>query len=251
MRGWFHRGGSKQMSRQNILRVSGLNAGYRGIQVLWDIDIVVPKNSIVSMIGANGAGKSTMVKAICGLLPVMSGKVEFNGEDITRLMSYERVAKRLILIPDERGLFPEMTVYENLIMGGYTVSDQDKVRKAIDWGCEMFPVLKKRSGQNAGCLSGGEQQMLAIAKALVSQPELLILDEPSSGLAPIIIDKMFEVLGDIRDKGITIFLVEQNVRRSLNISDYCYALENGKIGMQGESASLRSNDDIRALYLGM
>jgi len=239
------------MSKKDILRVSGLNAGYRGIQVLWDIDIVVPKNSIVSMIGANGAGKSTMVKAICGLLSVMSGKVEFNGEDITGLMPYERVAKRMILVPDERGLFPEMTVYENLIMGGYTVRDKDKVRKAIDWGCEMFPVLKKRSGQNAGCLSGGEQQMLAIAKALVSQPELLILDEPSSGLAPIIIDKMFEVLSDIRDKGITILLVEQNVRRSLNISDYCYALENGRIRIQGESASLRSNDDIRALYLGM
>jgi len=239
------------MSKQNILRVSGLNAGYRGIQVLWDIDITVPKNSIVCMIGANGAGKSTMVKAICGLIPLISGSVEFKDEDITSLMPYERVTKRLILIPDERGLFPEMTVYENLIMGGYTVKDQEKVQKAIDWGCEMFPVLKKRAGQNAGCLSGGEQQMLAIAKALVSQPELLILDEPSSGLAPIIIDKMFEVLGDIRDRGITIFLVEQNVRRSLNISDYCYALENGRIVMQGEPDSLRNNEDIRALYLGM
>lgn len=239
------------MSEQAFLHVSGLNAGYRNIQVLWDINISVPKNSIVSMIGANGAGKSTMVKAICGLIPLMSGKVMFNGDDITAIAPYKRVEKQLILIPDERGLFPEMTVHENLLMGGYAVKDKDKIQKAIEWGCEMFPILKKRGSQNAGSLSGGEQQMLAIAKALVSQPKLLIFDEPSSGLAPIIIDKMFEALGVIRDKGITIFLVEQNVRRSLNISNYCYVLENGRIGKQGESNTLRSNEDIRALYLGM
>lgn len=239
------------MSETCILEVNQLNVSYHGLQVLWDISISVKENSIVSIIGANGAGKSTLAKAITGIIPMMCGSIVFMGKDITKMPSHDRVKERLIMIPDERGLFPEMTVMENLQMGGFTVKDRNKIQEAIAWGFEMFPVLKKRVHQNAGSLSGGEQQMLAMAKALVSQPKLLILDEPSSGLAPIIIDRMFEVLTDIRNKGITVLLVEQNVRRSLDISDYCYVLENGRLGMEGPSASLKNRKEIKELYLGM
>ena len=235
----------------HILEVKDLNAGYGSIQVLWDINLKVPEGSIVSMIGANGAGKSTMVRALSGLLAVKSGTVTFKGQDITEKPAHERVLDRLVLVPDERGLFPSMTVLENLIMSGYTVKEKEKIQQAIEWGYELFPVLKKRKHQAAGSLSGGEQQMLAMAKALVCQPELLILDEPSSGLAPIIIDRMFEVLKEICAKGIPILLVEQNVRRSLNISDYCYVLENGRMAMEGASKDLSSDERIRELYLGM
>ena len=237
---------------EKLLTVSNLNAGYGGIQVLWDTDLEIPDKSIVSVIGANGAGKSTMVRAISGLIPIMSGNIQFKGEDITNVPAYERVKKRLVLIPDERGLFPDMSVYENLIMGGYSVDDKSKIQDAIDFNYELYPILKKRASQNAGSLSGGEQQMLAMAKALVAQPDLLILDEPSSGLAPIIIDQMFDALVTIREKrNITILLVEQNVRRSLNICDYCYVLENGRVGMHGYADDLKNDESVKEMYLGI
>lgn len=239
------------MNKTNILEVEGLNIGYRSLQVLWDINIEVKKNTIVSIIGANGSGKSTLVKAITGIIPIMSGRIKFREKEISNLLPHERVKERLVMIPDERGLFPEMTVLENLQMGGYPIKDKAKIEEAIIWGFDLFPILKKRAHQNAGSLSGGEQQMLAMAKALVAQPQLLILDEPSSGLAPIIIDKMFQVLIDIKKKNITVLLVEQNVRRSLKISDYCYVLENGRIGMEGLSASIKDKEEIKELYLGM
>jgi len=239
------------VNKTNILEVEGLNIGYRSLQVLWDINIEVKKNTIVSIIGANGSGKSTLVKAITGIIPIMSGRIKFREKEISNLLPHERVKERLVMIPDERGLFPEMTVLENLQMGGYPIKDKAKIEEAIIWGFDLFPILKKRAHQNAGSLSGGEQQMLAMAKALVAQPQLLILDEPSSGLAPIIIDKMFQVLIDIKKKNITVLLVEQNVRRSLKISDYCYVLENGRIGMEGLSASIKDKEEIKELYLGM
>jgi branched-chain amino acid transport system ATP-binding protein len=239
------------MESKKMLRAINMNVGYSGQQVLWDISVDVNYESIVCIIGANGAGKSTFVKAICGLAPLMSGNIMFKGKDITRMPIHSRAKERMILIPDERGLFPDMTVKENLLMGGYSVKDKEKTAQAIEWGYELFPVLKKRIHQNAGSLSGGEQQMLAMAKSLVGQPELLILDEPSSGLAPIIIDMMFESLKDIKEKGITILLVEQNVRRSLNICDYCYVLENGRVGMEGDAKSLREDESVKKLYLGM
>jgi branched-chain amino acid transport system ATP-binding protein len=242
---------SELVNKTNILEVEGLNIGYRSLQVLWDINIEVKKNTIVSIIGANGSGKSTLVKAITGIIPIMSGRIKFREKEISNLLPHERVKERLVMIPDERGLFPEMTVLENLQMGGYPIKDKAKIEEAIIWGFDLFPILKKRAHQNAGSLSGGEQQMLAMAKALVAQPQLLILDEPSSGLAPIIIDKMFQVLIDIKKKNITVLLVEQNVRRSLKISDYCYVLENGRIGMEGLSASIKDKEEIKELYLGM
>jgi len=240
------------MKDECLLSVSGLNVGYRGIQVLWDLSLEMPKESIVCVIGANGAGKSTLVRTISGLIMPMSGTIRFKGEDITRLPAYRRAERRLILIPDERGLFPEMTVYENLLMGGNTVKDKAKIREAIAFGYELYPILKERGSQAAGNLSGGEQQMLAMAKALVSQPELLILDEPSSGLAPIVIDQMFEALVTIREKkNISVLLVEQNVRRSLNICDSCYVLENGRVGLHGSADELKNDEKILSMYLGI
>ena len=234
-----------------MLEIRNLNVKYGDIQVLWDVNLWIRENSFVGLLGANGAGKSTLARTIVGLLPAVSGEILFEGENILGLSTTELVKRGIVLTPDERNVFPSMTVRENLMLGGYTVKDKKLRMDMLDYVMELYPILKKRLAQTAGSLSGGEQQMLAIGKALISKPKLLILDEPSSGLAPVIIDKMFSALRLIADNGITVLLIEQNVMRTLEIGDYAFFIENGRMVKEGKSKDLMQHDDIKKMYLGI
>ncbi len=233
-----------------MLRVSGLSAGYGEVQVLWDIDITVKKGEIVSIIGANGAGKTTTLKSIMGLIIPFKGTISFDGDEITGLPVHEIVRKGISLVPEGRHLFPKMTVLENLRMGGYAVNG-DRYKELIERVFQIFPVLKERKDQLASTLSGGEQQMLAIARGLMSDPKILMLDEPSLGLAPKIVKKVMRVVSEIRDEGVTILLVEQNAKISLEISDRGYVLETGRIVLEGTSEELLRNEHVKKAYLGL
>ncbi len=233
-----------------MLQVRRLNAGYGKVQVLWDVDLTVRRGEIISIIGANGAGKTTTLKSIMGLIIPFKGTIQFDGEDITGLPVHEIVRKGISLVPEGRHLFPKMTVLENLRMGGYAVNG-NKYRDLLEKVFQIFPVLKERRNQLASTLSGGEQQMLAIARGLMSDPKILLLDEPSLGLAPKIVKKVMKVVSKIREEGITILLVEQNAKISLEISDRGYVLETGKIVLEGTSDELLRNEHVRKAYLGL
>ncbi len=233
-----------------MLQVNGLNAGYGEVQVLWDINLTVREGEIVSIIGANGAGKTTTLKSIMGLIIPFKGTISFNGDDITGLPVHEIVRKGISLVPEGRHLFPKMTVMENLRMGGYAV-DGDKYMDLLERVFQIFPVLKERKDQLALTLSGGEQQMLAIARGLMSDPKILMLDEPSLGLAPKIVKRVMKVVSEIRDEGVTILLVEQNAKISLEISDRGYVLETGRIVLEGTSEELLRNEHVKKAYLGL
>jgi len=234
-----------------MLEVKNISAGYGMIQILWDISFKIKEKEIVSIIGPNGAGKSTLVKTITGLLPVKNGIIKFKDENIEKLPPYEIVKKGLASIPEGRDIFPKMTVEENLLLGAYTIKDKQKVKDTKERICQIFPVLHKKEKSIAQTLSGGEQQMLVIGRSLMLNPELLILDEPSLGLAPIIVAKVLDTLREINDEGVAILLVEQNIRDSLNIADRGYVLEEGKIIIEGEGRELLSNEHIKEVYLGI
>jgi branched-chain amino acid transport system ATP-binding protein len=234
-----------------MLEVEKVSAAYGMVQILWDVSFQVKEKEIVSIIGPNGAGKTTLVRTIVGLIQAKNGTVRFNGENIEKLPSYEIVKKGITLIPEGRDIFPRLTVEENLILGAYTVNDSETVRKTKDEVYQIFPVLKKKEKALAQTLSGGEQQMLVICRSLMSRPQLLILDEPSLGLAPIIVEKVLDTLEKINEDGVTILLVEQNIRDSLNIAKRAYVLEEGKIIIEGEGRQLLSNDHIKEVYLGI
>ncbi len=232
-----------------LLEVHGLEAGYGGIRAVKGIDMEVGAGELVSLIGANGAGKSSTLRAICGLLPARAGRVLYAGEDVARVPAHELPARGLVLVPEGRGIFAQLTVAENLAMGAYTRSDRE-VALDLDRQFETFPRLKERRSQVAGTLSGGEQQMLAIARALMARPKLLLLDEPSMGLAPRLVAKIFEIVRDVAARGVTILLVEQNARLALEVAHRGYVMESGSIGLAGEARSLLDNPRVREAYLG-
>ncbi|RDD53080.1 MAG: ABC transporter ATP-binding protein [Candidatus Korarchaeota archaeon NZ13-K] len=234
-----------------LLELQKINAGYGDLQVLWDVNIAVERGEIVSLLGSNGAGKTTTLRVISGLLRPFSGRVLFNGEDITESPSHRRVEMGLALVPEGRQLFPEMTVLENLEMGAYTRRARERFHETLEWVFSLFPTLKERKSQLAGTMSGGEQQMLAIARGLISRPEVLMMDEPSMGLAPKLVMEILGTVKKLREEGITILLVEQNARAALEVSDRAYILETGRIALQGSSKELLGMDEVRRAYLGI
>ncbi|WP_427193611.1 ABC transporter ATP-binding protein [Treponema denticola] len=232
-----------------LLEVKDLHVSYGEIKAIRGINFNINQGEIVTIIGSNGAGKSTTLNSLAGLIKPASGTVLFNGEDVTKLESYELVKKGISLSPEGRQIFPRMSVIENLELGGYfrTRAELEKGKNNV---FELFPILKERSWQAGGTLSGGEQQMLAIGRALMASPKILILDEPSLGLAPIIVKEIFKMIRRIRDEGITVLLVEQNAKIALSISDRGYVLETGKIRLEGKSEELLNNEEVHKLYLG-
>lgn len=234
-----------------MLEVENISAGYGLVQVLWNVSFKIDEKEIVSIIGPNGAGKTTLVKTIAGLIQAKNGSVRFRGENIESLPPYEIVKKGITLIPEGRDIFPRLTVDENLMLGAYTIKDKSKVKDTKEKVYQIFPVLKKKEKALAQTLSGGEQQMLVICRSLMSNPALLILDEPSLGLAPIIVEKVLDTLEKINEDGVTILLVEQNIRESLNIAHRAYVLEEGKIIIEGKGRELLSNEHIKEVYLGI
>jgi branched-chain amino acid transport system ATP-binding protein len=234
-----------------MLEVSNITAGYEGIQVLWDVSLKVEKGELVALVGANGAGKSTLLKSISGTLRKMGGKVSFEQKDISALPAHAVVAQGIALVPEGRRVFPYMTVRENLEMGAYTVKESEAVAKNLEWVFELFPKLRERQKQLAGTFSGGEQQMLVIGRALMSRPRFLMLDEPSLGLQPNIVAGVFQSLQLLHKEGVTILLVEQNVRKSLEIAQRAYVLEHGRVAMSGPSKDLLADEGVRRAYLGI
>lgn len=233
-----------------LLEVKNLEVYYGVICALKGISFEVNEGEIVSLIGANGAGKTTMMQSVVGMIPKKSGCVIFDGNDITKTPCHKIVQLGMTQVPEGRRIFQELTVYENLMMGAYTVRDQQRFKTELDAAFERFPRLAERRNQIAGTLSGGEQQMLAMSRALMINPKLLMLDEPSMGLAPILVDQIFEIIKELNAQGTTILLVEQNASKALQIADRAYVLENGSITLSGTGTELSSSDEVRKAYLG-
>jgi len=233
-----------------MLEVKNLEVYYGVICALKGISFEVNEGEIVSLIGANGAGKTTMMQSVVGLIPKKSGSVIFNGHDITKTPCHKIVQLGMTQVPEGRRIFQELSVYENLMMGAYTIRDQQKFKEDLESIYERFPRLAERRNQIAGTLSGGEQQMLAMSRALMSHPKLLMLDEPSMGLAPILVDQIFSIIKELHDTGTTILLVEQNASKALEIADRAYVLETGSITLSGTGAELAQSDEVRKAYLG-
>ena len=233
-----------------LLEVRKLAVAYGGIQAVKGIDLSVGEGELVCLIGANGAGKTTTLKGICGLLPVKSGSVHYAGDDVTGRPAFELVRKGLAMVPEGRGVFGALTIEENLAMGAYARHDRDGVRADGERVFGLFPRLRERRRQTAGTLSGGEQQMLAMARALMSRPRLLLLDEPSMGLAPLMVQKVFETIVAVSREGVTLLLIEQNAKLALEVSHRGYVMESGEITLTGDAQSLLHDPKVRAAYLG-
>lgn len=237
-------------SGKTLLKVSGLKVGYGGIQAVKGVDFEVKEGELVSLIGSNGAGKTTTMKAITGTLPFKDGDIEYLGQSIKGKGSWDLVAQGLAMVPEGRGVFTRMTILENLAMGAYIRNDKSEIALDVEKVFEIFPRLKERKDQLAGTMSGGEQQMLAMGRALMSRPKVLLLDEPSMGLSPIMVDKIFEVIKEVSSKGVTVLLVEQNASRALGIADRGYVMDSGLITMSGDAKVMLSDPKVRAAYLG-
>jgi branched-chain amino acid transport system ATP-binding protein len=237
---------------ENILRVAGLKVAYGGIKAVKGVDLEVNKGELVTLIGANGAGKTTTLKAITGTLPAckMEGTISYLGKPLNGTQSFRMVQQKLAMVPEGRGVFTRMTIHENLLMGAYTRDDQAGIDADIEKWYGVFPRLKERSQQLAGTLSGGEQQMLAMARALMCHPTLLLLDEPSMGLSPIMVEKIFEVIRDVSKQGITILLVEQNAKLALQAAHRGYVMDSGVITMTGNADDMLHDPRVQAAYLG-
>ncbi|HYQ99065.1 MAG TPA: ABC transporter ATP-binding protein [Casimicrobiaceae bacterium] len=233
-----------------LLELRKLEVAYGGIQAVKGIDLDVGEGELVCLIGANGAGKTTTLKGICGLQPVKSGTIRYAGESIAGRRAFELVRKGLAMVPEGRGVFGALTIEENLAMGAYARSDRDGIRTDVERVFGLFPRLKERRRQTAGTLSGGEQQMLAIGRALMSKPRLLLLDEPSMGLAPLMVQKVFETILAVSKEGVTILLIEQNAKLALEVSHRGYVMESGDITLSGDAARLLDDPAVRAAYLG-
>jgi branched-chain amino acid transport system ATP-binding protein len=234
-----------------LLSAEGLEAGYGEVQVLWGISFEAKRSALTTLVGANGAGKTTTLRAVVGALQPLRGRVLFNGEDVTRLPAHAKAARGLVLVPEGRQLFAAMTVEENLEMGGYSKRASRKFAANLDRCFALFPRLGERRRQAAGTLSGGEQQMLAIARGLMSDPEILMIDELSLGLAPVVLHQLFETLKALRDDGLTIVLVEQNVHLAFALSDHAYVIAEGKLFIDGAPDTLADMPEIRRAYLGL
>ena len=232
----------------NILEIRDLQVRYGGIEAVKGISLDVPEGQIVTLIGANGAGKSSTLRSISGLVKPAAGKIYFKGEDITGMDANEIVKRGITLVPEGRRIFPDMTVLENLKIGAYL--RKDNLTDDLNWVFDLFPRLKERSWQAGGTLSGGEQQMLAVGRALMSRPKVIMMDEPSLGLAPIIVRGIFDIIKEINKQGVTVLLIEQNANMALKTADLGYVMETGRITLQGTGAELLTNDAVMAAYLG-
>ena len=235
---------------KTLLKISGLKVAYGGIQAVKGIDLEVHDGELVTLIGSNGAGKTTTMKAITGLLPAAEGSIEYLGQSIKGQGSWDLVKQGLAMVPEGRGVFTRMSILENLKMGAHVRSDEAEVAKDIESMFELFPRLYERKDQLSGTMSGGEQQMLAMARALMSRPRVLLLDEPSMGLSPIMVDKIFEVVRDVSARGVTVLLVEQNARLALMAANRGYVMDSGLITMSGDAKEMLNDPRVRAAYLG-
>lgn len=233
-----------------MLKINNLSVNYGAIKALKDVSLHVEQGQIVTLIGANGAGKSTLLKTISGLLKPVEGDIVFLGESLTQEFPQNIVTKGVVHVPEGRRIFSGMTVEENLLLGAYTRKNKSTLDQELEKVYDKFEILKERKNQDASTLSGGEQQMLAISRALLSNPSLLLLDEPSMGLAPLIVKQIFELIETINADGMTILLIEQNAHKALEIADYAYIIEGGMIKMEGTSEAIRTSDKVRDIYLG-
>jgi len=234
-----------------ILKVRNVDAGYGEVQILWGTNLALEEGKLTALVGTNGAGKTTLLRTVMGLNRPWEGSVWFNGQDVTRLPPHDKAELGLVLVPEGRQLFTDMSVAENLEMGASPKRARPHVRRNLERVFEMFPRLQERRDQKAGTLSGGEQQMLAVARGLMAEPVVLMLDEISLGLAPVLILDLFETLGQLKEAGLTMLLVEQNVQMALAVSDYGYVLAQGRIELEGASRELARNEHVRAAYLGI
>jgi branched-chain amino acid transport system ATP-binding protein len=236
--------------RKSLLEVKNLQAGYGCLQVLWDVSLTVAEGEFVALIGANGAGKTTTLRAMAGLIRPQSGEVQFLGQSLTGLAPHLISRRGLSFVTEELNLFEAMSVRENLLLGAYFRRDSQKIKGTLDYVFQLFPVLEKRHAQLAGTLSGGERRMLALGRGLMSDPRLLLVDEPSLGLAPLMVNTVFEALKTLHQQGVTLLLVEQNVNTTLHLADKAYVLERGNVVLQGPSAELLENPYLKDTYLG-
>jgi len=234
----------------HLLKVENLHTHYGKIEALKGIEFAVNEGELVTVIGANGAGKTTTLRTISGLLHPVEGSIRFMGEEIAGMVPSKVTARGVIQVPEGRRIFPQLTVRENLEMGAYLRKDAAGIKEDFDWVMTLFPRLEERLTQKGGTLSGGEQQMLAMGRALMSQPKLLMLDEPSMGLAPVIVETIFSIIKKLHDQGVTILLIEQNANLALAIADFGFVLETGTVKLQGTGAELMANEDVRKAYLG-
>ena len=234
-----------------LLAIESLQAGYGDFQALFNVTLTVPEGAVVSLIGANGAGKSTTLRVISGLVRPRAGKIRFRGEDISAVKPHEMVERGISHVPEGRQLFPHMSVEENLALGAYVGRSRSRVQQLMTEQFDLFPKLEERRKQIAGTLSGGEQQMVAIARGLMARPSLLLLDEPSLGLAPIVVEEVFERIRQVARSGVTVLIVEQNVVDALSLSDSGYVVDNGTVVLSGPSKDLLANQQVRAAYLGL
>jgi branched-chain amino acid transport system ATP-binding protein len=234
-----------------MLEVQGVESGYGEVQILWGVSLQLGKGLLTTLVGSNGSGKTTLLRTVTGLIPAWKGKVIFDGKDITRLSPHEKAQMGIVLVPEGRQLFTDMTVLENLEMGATPERARRDYRKNLEWVFELFPRLKERMSQPGGTLSGGEQQMLAIARGLMSNPRIIVFDELSLGLAPMLVLNLFEVLRTLRSQGYTMLLVEQNVQLALAVSDYAYVLNRGRVETEGEARQVRHMESVHKAYLGV
>lgn len=233
------------------LTVEDLEAGYGEVQILWGVSLRVPTGRLTTVVGANGAGKTTALRAVAGTLRPTGGRVRFEGEDVTRLSAHRKADRGLILVPEGRQLFADMTVAENLEMGAYASRAREHRKRNRDRVCDYFPRLAERLRQRAGTLSGGEQQMLALGRGLMSEPSVLMIDEMSLGLAPVLAQHLFRSLKQLRDDGLTVLLVEQNVHLALALADYAYVMAEGTVRVEGTAREVREKEEVRKAYLGL
>ncbi|WP_174874477.1 ABC transporter ATP-binding protein [Vogesella oryzae] len=234
----------------SLLEVKNLQVAYGGIQAVRGIDFHINKGELVTLIGANGAGKTTTLKTLVGMVRKSGGSIHFDGKETDNIAPHNFVRNGLVMVPEGRGIFGKLTVEENLQMGGFHRNDKAGIQRDIERGYELFPRLKERQKQLAGTLSGGEQQMVAMARAIISQPKLLLLDEPSMGLAPLIVEKIFEIIQMVAKEGVTMLLVEQNAKLALEVSQRGYVMESGRITMSGPAQELLADERVRNAYLG-
>ncbi|MDQ7031391.1 MAG: ABC transporter ATP-binding protein [Desulfonauticus sp.] len=234
-----------------MLEIRSICSFYGKIQALYDVSLKIEPGEIITLIGANGAGKTTTLMSICGIVPPRTGEIFFEGEPIHNLTPEKIVAKGIVQVPEGRLIFPRMTVLENLDMGAYLRNDKEEIKKDLEYVFDLFPILAERQDQLGGTLSGGEQQMLAISRALMARPKLLLLDEPSLGLAPLVIKQIFEIIQKINQAGTTIFLVEQNAHQALKIAHRGYVMENGRIVLADKAEALLTNEQVKKAYLGL
>ena len=233
-----------------MLKIDNLHVSYGGIRALQGVSLVVPEGKIVTLIGANGAGKSTTLRTISGLVKADSGSITYEGQELLGMPINKILEKGIALVPEGRRVFTNLSVLENLRIGAYLRNDKAQIEKDLQWVYELFPRLKERSWQMAGTLSGGEQQMLAVARALMSKPRVIMMDEPSLGLAPLVVKGIFDIIRQINDQGVTVLLIEQNANMALKIADHAYVLETGRITLTGTGRELLVNEDVKKAYLG-